>query len=774
MVRVENGCWYALTTSLCGRIAASGRIVHCMLLGLMSCICTLAVAQQAEWFQTIQTPAVPGEYHYEQAAASVSDSSGTYVSGTVMGALPGQEAGGAADVFVRKYAPGGQVLWTHQIALPDDQDLTGLAADATGVYLTARDWGGSDFVARLDPGTGRRVWSRAVAGKSLYSIAVHASGVYVGGRHKTLGAFLDRLDRNGTAIWSVAVDAPGADLPSVSGIAGDDTGIYVSGELGGALVRKFNFDGNETAQFRDPASYTPSSAALAVNASGVYVAAHDYIGFGEAVYKYAHQGQLQWKTYLLGDYFIGSLALDDAGLYLSTNTTRGIFASAVRRYSLSGSELWAYRTEPHSEAYGISVSGSKVYVTGRQLGGGNVFHGFVVALAQDLPMQLQVLQGPQATPRTDLAVLQHSSNGPTVAAQVRDAKSGALMRRVVFDPAYWPRQMVRLPDVNGNGSGELAVLGAHRITGAVAAEVRDSSTGSFIARVAFDRGYTPAQLAVLPDLNGNGSPEFALLERSDHVYFSGTQNVQTQAEVRDAVTGALIRRVDFTGFGNDDGELELVVVGDSNGNGSPELAALGRLATYDTDGIAISDPLTGAPLRQQFVRQRGGPFDAVSSLTALPDSDGNGVPETAVVTVNSQNAVRVLVTEGRPNTPPARAAPPKRALPFSKVRADAKPLRMITLPDLNGNGYPELAMLKLGVRSGRDEIQVKDGLTGQLIGRYPFANVGFEWRDLAASDDLNGNAGADLVVLQQRQSDGKAVALIKDARTGALIRSIPF
>jgi hypothetical protein len=103
-----------------------------------------------------------------------------------------------------------------------------------------------------------------------------------------------------------------------------------------------------------------------------------------------------------------------------------------------------------------------------------------------------------------------------------------------------------------------------------------------------------------------------------------------------------------------DGGLDLAVTADINGNGGAELAALGLRVDSVENGIAISDALTGAPLRQLYDQRR--------------EAGAYGL------------------------------------------------LGMVSVPDADGNGYPELVLLKSGVRAGRNDLQVKDGLTGRLIG----------------------------------------------------------
>ena len=62
---------------------------------------------------------------------------------------------------------------------------------------------------------------------------------------------------------------------------------------------------------------------------------------------------------------------------------------------------------------------------------------------------------------------------------------------------------------------------------------------------------------------------------------------------------------------------------------------------------------------------------------------------------------------------------------------------------------------------------------GGVVGAMVYDNAG-QLRDMRRVADLNGNGGAELVILQQRRSNGQVQAQIKDARTGVLIRTLVF
>ncbi len=96
-------------------------------------------------------------------------------------------------------------------------------------------------------------------------------------------------------------------------------------------------------------------------------------------------------------------------------------------------------------------------------------------------------------------------------------------------------QVAVLPDLDGNGVTELAVL-SRDAAGQTKTELRDAATGTLIRNLWFDH-LDPLDLAVLPDLNGNGSPEVAVLG----VPTTGG----AQVLIKDSATKAVVSRLDF-------------------------------------------------------------------------------------------------------------------------------------------------------------------------------------------------------------------------------------
>ena len=121
------------------------------------------------------------------------DGLGVYVVGTTNGALPGQTAHGQNDVFVRKYDPAGNYLWTRQFGTTARTRATGWRWTGRGCMSSApppvrcRDRPLAAWTMRSCASTTLRATTSGPAssapaiGTTAGGVAVDGSGVYVVG-----------------------------------------------------------------------------------------------------------------------------------------------------------------------------------------------------------------------------------------------------------------------------------------------------------------------------------------------------------------------------------------------------------------------------------------------------------------------------------------------------------------------------------------------------------------------------------------------------------------
>jgi len=170
--------------------------------------------------------------------AMATDRSGVYLAGKTNGALPGQQAFGLMDAFVAKYSPGGAELWAHQFGSSRYNEASGIAVDATGVYVAVSGSCSGPSIQKFSLG-GAPEWLRGFS-KSLYGvaggcgsggIAASQNGVFASvnvGKHH----FLRSYATDGVQQWSIEVTDSGEE------IAADAAGEYVAQAIpvpGGSL-----------------------------------------------------------------------------------------------------------------------------------------------------------------------------------------------------------------------------------------------------------------------------------------------------------------------------------------------------------------------------------------------------------------------------------------------------------------------------------------------------------------------------------------------------------
>jgi hypothetical protein len=93
-------------------------------------------------------------------------------------------------------------------------------------------------------------------------------------------------------------------------------------------------------------------------------------------------------------------------------------------------------------------------------------------------------------------------------AKFETAAGATFGRPSVRSVALRPRGLASLAD---HGIVKIALLGKNSQTSAVQVEVRSATSGPVDTTISFTGVTTPRALGVVPDLNGNGTPELAVI-----------------------------------------------------------------------------------------------------------------------------------------------------------------------------------------------------------------------------------------------------------------------
>jgi len=233
-----------------------------------------------------------------------------------------------------------------------------------------------------------------------------------------------------------------------------------------------------------------------------------------------------------------------------------------------------------------------------------------------------------------------------------------------------------------------------------------------------------------------------------------------RVEIKDSVTGALIRAIPFDYASENEPRSNLAVIPDTNGNGSPELAMVAMAIPGAGSRVLIKEVLRGETIRQIYF-----PSDyCVRDYAVAPDVDGNGYGElTALLQGCSTGRVQVDLRD-------SFSLGQSALLGYGRL---ARPVALLALPDFDGNGAPQFGVMALDVSPDKDVLRVKDSATNLWTHSVTFQHDGYRHRGVTRLPDVNGNGRPEVAQLQERRTDGALRIMIKDAQTGALIRVLP-
>jgi hypothetical protein len=301
---------------------------------------------------------------------------------------------------------------------------------------------------------------------------------------------------------------------------------------------------------------------------------------------------------------------------------------------------------------------------------------------------------------------------------------------------------ISVGDVNSNGVPDLAVL----MPGAIHhVHVRDGSTDALLTDI--DIGSDLAfDMVVLPDLDGSGDPEIAILQQQP----SG----QVRVQARDSVTGGVTSNL---WYGLQYEPVSMTVVPDYNASGFPEVAVLGSEAGTDAVRVQIRDADTNTFLDNVFL----GTQSIASDLVSVTDTSGNGIPEMGILGVlKGSNQVRSQVWD-------ADTAAFQTNIWFGNKY---QPQSMITMPDINSNGSDEIVAMGVDPATQNIRVQVRDSDTTATLYNIWLGAVN-EAVDIALINDINSDGVSDLAVLLKTPG-GTGRVRVQSGLNGAFIRNL--
>jgi len=185
------------------------------------------------------------------------------IAGTTAGELGGQTSIGDDDAYIRRYDSDGNILFTTQFGTEEADEGRGIAADATGIYVSGITYDGEfdgqtaigdcdAYVAKYDLKGMSMLWVSQFGTEECDSanrLAVDSTGVYTAGivedalegtEVEDAGDFVRKYDTNGNILWTK--QCGGAEAHSLSV---DFEMVYTVGIVYGTLPGETNYGGSD-------------------------------------------------------------------------------------------------------------------------------------------------------------------------------------------------------------------------------------------------------------------------------------------------------------------------------------------------------------------------------------------------------------------------------------------------------------------------------------------------------------------------------------------------
>lgn len=313
-------------------------------------------------------------------------------------------------------------------------------------------------------------------------------------------------------------------------------------------------------------------------------------------------------------------------------------------------------------------------------------------------------------------------------------------------------------DANGDGAGDLAVL-ADGATNRV--RLIDGLAGQEILAISyFSSAWLPVAIATLPDTNADAvanDPSIALLGHNPQ---TGKHTVQ----IRRASDGGLVRSIGF--FGSSWQAIDVAVVDDGNGDGTPGDVAIAVLAFQPSTGrtsVQLRRAADSTLIRTVTYLNTSWTPIAVEAL-ARPGA----ATVVAVLAAKSGGSGEIIVQSRR-----ADDSTVAKNTYFFDAGWIAQDLSVVADPDGNAaSSDAAFAVLASSPATGARQVEVRNAATGSLKKNLSILNA--NWRVIAGADVLsvNGNTRPEVGVLAENPVTGKMIVQLRDYGSAALVKNV--
>lgn len=338
---------------------------------------------------------------------------------------------------------------------------------------------------------------------------------------------------------------------------------------------------------------------------------------------------------------------------------------------------------------------------------------------------------------TDLASIRSVSDGTTT-VDIRDSSDGALLRRMNYlTNAFTSKGGAALPDLDGNGARELAVLAVRNSDGLGVIEIRNMSGDEMPRLIWLSAGFFPRKILPLYDADGNGVAELAVLMEK---VIDGSVMV----EIRNAFGATGDRQLWF-----EPGTTAHDMVVLDPFASEPGVSRIAVLLSQFTNNFGLVQTKRPFGATSPTTVRMGSGYPGgirVRRLAAIADADGDGVSEVAIVA--TRNAGGQIVAEIRNASGLANLRRIWFATGHTLIAAEGVGTSATNL-------VPDLAVASRRTSDGRIFVETGNAFgipTRQLTW---FSSTFEAAAAIVALPDSNADSLHEAVLMLSRQSDGR-------------------
>jgi len=308
-------------------------------------------------------------------------------------------------------------------------------------------------------------------------------------------------------------------------------------------------------------------------------------------------------------------------------------------------------------------------------------------------------------------------------------------------------QLEVLSDLDGDQSPELAAATRELATGQLKVRIVSPMNRTIIGNISFGqepfRGMTSLRNPATGETNG-----IAVL--------SERQDARLRLQVRDVTSGALVNnQVYFWGAFSSVG---LATLSDLGGGSSDDVAVLGVPSPSGQPTVQIRDGVSGALVKNAYFVDETW---QVKQLLDLGETDYRSGTDIGVLAVNVDGDIKIPLADAATGTP---------IRDLKLLNDNWEPLQAIVIPDYNGNGIAEVALLGSKKGTNRLIVQVRDGRNNAFLTNIlPFSAA---WRPvkMALLPDRNANGAAEIAIMAVKEGSDRLLVQVRDSRTGQFLR----